>query len=112
MGDRGNILIKSNGEQVCLYSHWSGGELGETLSRALIRGKSRLDDFQYITRIIFCEMIKGRESELIDFGISQDIHDGNNKVITFDVDKGTVNGVPVSSFIKNVESLKDWNKNA
>ena len=57
MGDRGNIIIKTKDEQVCLYSHWGGFDIEGTLAKALRRGESRLTDFQYINRIIFCEML-------------------------------------------------------
>ena len=91
MGDRANIVIKSDGEQVCLYTHWGGSSIEGALCKALVRGKSRWDDFQYLTRIIFCEMIKGDGfDELTGFGISQDVHDGAHRVITVDVDQRTV----------------------
>lgn len=90
MGDRANILIKSEGEQVCLYSHHGGTELPDTLRAAMLRGKERLTDPQYLARIIFCEMVRGREMDSTGFGISQTIHDGGDRVIVLDVDAQTV----------------------
>lgn len=90
MGDRANIVIKSDGEQVCLYTHSNGTVLPETLRAAMLRGKDRLDDPQYLARIIFCEMVKGYEMDTTGFGISQTIHDGGDKVITLDVDAQTM----------------------
>lgn len=70
MGDRRNVLIEyENGLSVVLYTHWGGSELGETLARALVRGRSRWDDTTYLTRIVSCEMVKGSENELTGFGI-------------------------------------------
>ena len=90
MGDRANVVIKSGGEQVCLYTHWNGSELPETVKKALIRGISRRDDFQYLTRIIFCEMVSGSIMETTGFGITQTIGDGGNRVLTVNCDDGTI----------------------
>lgn len=90
MGDRANVVLKENDEQVCLYTHWDGTELPETVRRALVRGKSRWDDFQYLGRIVFCEMVKGREMELTGYGLSAVPHDGENRVIEIDVGAQTV----------------------
>lgn len=87
MGDRANIVIKSNGEQVCLYTHWDGCGISGVLCKAMVRGKERWDDFQYLTRIIFCDMVSGREEGLTGYGISQNIHGGDSNVITVDMDK-------------------------
>lgn len=90
MGDRANIVIKTNGEQVCLYSHWRGSDLPNTLRVAMVRGKDRWNDAPYLARIIFCEMVKGNERETTGFGISQSIGDGCDRVLTLDVDTQTV----------------------
>ncbi len=90
MGDRANVVIKGDEEQVCLYTHWHGYELPAILQSALKRGKERIDNFQYLNRIIFCDMIKGHEEKLTGFGITQNVHDGGTQVITLDMDKKTV----------------------
>lgn len=91
MGDRANIVVKQADEQVCLYAHWAGSELPATLQKALQRGKERWDDFQYLTRIIFCEMVPARYlAELTGYGITQVPHDGDDRVITVDVAAQTV----------------------
>jgi len=87
MGDRANIVVTSGDEQVCLYSHWAGSDLPVILKAALIRGEGRHDDFLYLTRIIFCEMIQKHLMETTGFGISQVPHDGGDRIITFDFDK-------------------------
>lgn len=98
MGDRANILVKSNNEQVCLYTHWDGYKIEEVLKAALIRGKERHSDFPYITRIIFSEMIKDSLMEVTGYGISQYPPDGF--VLEVDVDEKTVNGVSFEDFCK------------
>ncbi len=99
MGDRANVLIKYGNERVCFFTHWNGSELPEVVRRALARGTSRWDDFQYLTRIIFCEMIKDDVMGLLGYGISQKPHDGEERIVTIDLNAGTVNvtgGDPVS----------------
>lgn len=87
MGDRGNIVMENGKERVYLYAHWTGTELPEVLRRALERGKERWDDPPYLTRIIFCEMLKtsGKEAldELTGFGIWTAMQDfsHNNLVV-------------------------------
>jgi len=90
MGDRANIVVKSSNEQVCLYTHWNGSNVSETLKDALIRGKDRWDDFQYLTRIIFCEMIRDDWQSTTGFGITQNIYDGDDNVIYVDVDQSII----------------------
>jgi len=102
MGNRANVLIKQGAEQVCLYTHWNGDDLPRTLQNAFIRGESRLNDFQYLTRIVFCEMLAGTNpGSLTGYGISQVPHDGNDHIITVNVDAQTVqiNAKPSLSFI-------------
>src|SRR3990167_4137528 len=90
MGDRANIIIKETDEQVCLYTHWRGSDLHHILHSALVRGKDRWDDFQYLTRIIFCEMIKNDILGNTGYGITQKVHDGENHVLVIDVVAQTV----------------------
>lgn len=85
MGDRANVLIKDHGSSVYLYTHWSGTELPQTVAKALARNE-RWDDGQYLARIIFCEMVKGQESEPTGYGISSVCGDGDDRIVTVDVD--------------------------
>lgn len=95
MGARANIRVRQQyrengaGEFVYLYSHWGGEELAVELKRALAR-KQRWDDGPYLTRIIFCEMVKGKESSETGFGISTSECDNNYNIITVDPGKGEV----------------------
>lgn len=68
MGDRGTIFIVDTGIFLC--THWTGSELPKILRDALKRGQSRWNDPAYLTRIIFCEMIRGDNEGTTGFGIS------------------------------------------
>ena len=91
MGNRGQVAIKGQGKgRVYLYTHWSGGELIDTVRRAMAR-RVRWEDAEYLTRIIFCEMVKGNETAETGFGIGLSKHgDSNNPLIVVDVATQTV----------------------
>ncbi len=90
MGDRANVIIKCEGDQVVLYTHWMGTELPVTLQTALKRGQDRLNDFQYINRVIFNQMTLGAEMETTGYGISTVVCDNEHELIYFDVDAQTI----------------------
>ena len=82
MGDRGQIFVKDVG--VYLYTHWSGYELRQILKKSLERGKDRWDDPEYLSRIIFDDMINGDKGET-GYGIGNTLHtDLDNPLITVD----------------------------
>lgn len=89
MGDRANVKVVDFDSTVFLYTHWSGSELPTVLQAALKRGRERWDDGQYLTRIIFCEMI-GKDSGLTGYGISSVVGDGDDHIITVNIQKQTV----------------------
>ena len=88
MGDRGNIIVKDNGSEVYLYTHWSGSDLPEVVQKSLQRGRDRWNDGQYLARILFCDMLDG-DKGTTGFGISSVIGDGGTD-ITVNVDEQTV----------------------
>ena len=90
MGDRANIKIEAEDEEpIFLYTHWNGYCLPETLQGALAR-KERWDDSQYLTRIIFSEMIKADILDEGGYGISTIVHDGDDRIITVNCADQTV----------------------
>lgn len=106
MGDRANVFVKESG--VNLYTHWGGSELPMKVRDALAK-KWRWDDPVYLTRIIFCEMVKGHEREETGFGISTEAPDNEHPIITVSTDAQTVSfedesGLghewPFSSYVK------------
>lgn len=102
MGDRGNIVV-SDGEAgaVVLYTHWDGSRIEHIARAALARGQ-RWDDAPYLTRIIFCEMVKGAEAQESGYGISVWPHlpDNQHPVLVIDVPGqrvGTTSGDDLSA---------------
>lgn len=89
MGDRANVKIVDGESTVYLYTHWTGTELPVTLQKALFRGQERWQDGSYLTRIIFSEMTEGHEDGLTGFGISSVLGDGDDRIITINVDDQT-----------------------
>jgi hypothetical protein len=111
MGNRANIIILSGDEQVCLYTHWGREDLPHTLRNALIRGRERWGDYQYLTRIIFCEMIPpNARLTLTGYGITQEVHDGRDSVISALVDSQEViiGDRPPMSFSDYIASSVGW----
>jgi hypothetical protein len=89
MGDRANVKIVDRESTVFLYTHNRGTDLPVILKTALIRGQQRWDDGQYLARIIFCEMIDGNLDGLTGFGISSVIGDGDDRVLTINIQDQT-----------------------
>jgi hypothetical protein len=106
MGDRGNVQVKETASDngVFFYTHWSGSELPKIVAHALDRGKGRWGDTPYLSRIIFCEMVKGQEAGETGYGISTQECDQNHPLIV--VDDGarvvSIDGevLPYSEFIE------------
>lgn len=101
MSDKAYIVVKGAGSKVYLYSHNKGYLLPMILKSALIRGqKERWNDTQYLSRIIFCEMVKDDVLGTAGYGISSIMFDNEHTTIDVDVDKQTIHisGKPVSFF--------------
>lgn len=81
MGDRANVRVNDGDNKVYLYTHWSGSDLPAILQAALKRGKGRWDDTQYLTRVIFCEMVKDDILGDTGYGISVSLGDGGDRVL-------------------------------
>jgi hypothetical protein len=91
MGDRGNFVMKqADGNKIYFYTHWSGNNLPFILREALIRGRDRWDDEPYLARIIFCELVKGREMDTTGYGISTYECDNEHPHFIIDSSKQTV----------------------
>ena len=91
MGDRGNIVVRdTDGKDVVLYAHWTGGDLAAVARRALAR-EWRWTDESYLARIIFCEMVKGHEGGETGFGIGRSTAgDREHPVVLVDVESQCV----------------------
>ena len=90
MGDRSNIYVTGDSFGVYLYGHYMGPEYISILASALKRGVSRWDDPSYLTRIIFCEMIKDDVDGTTGFGISSKLEDNEYPILMVDCDTQTV----------------------
>jgi len=88
MGDRAQVFMKK--EKVYLYTHWGSYELLKTVQNAMMRGKERWDDPEYLARIIFCEMLGDDTKGLTGLGIGGDKHNDINRLITVDTENEEV----------------------
>jgi len=99
MGDRGQVRIvkgKSVPDEydhdIFLYTHWGSHKLDSDVRIALLRAKKdgRLDDAEYLSRIVFCQMV-GQDTEgTTGYGISCSEHGDINLLITIDLDQNKV----------------------
>jgi hypothetical protein len=76
MGERGNIVV----DGIWLYTHWSGDNIKVILQNAL-KKKWRWQDSAYLTRIIFCEMIKDDIEGETGYGISLHMCDNEYPIL-------------------------------
>lgn len=91
MGDRAQVHIVANKDKeythdVWLYTHWGGTGLIEVVAHAISRGE-RWQDSEYLTRIIFSEMIERDIHGSMGYGIGNHQHGDVYRVITVDVDE-------------------------
>jgi len=102
MGSRRNIkLIYELDTKLFFYTHWDGEELESVLKNALIRGKTRWDDKDYLARIIFSEMIKDDIEGTTGYGIAPYECDPQYETIVVNLEKQTVNNLSFEEFINN-----------
>lgn len=113
MGDRGNIYIKQHNSElvgesgIYLYSHWGGCAMNRTLQTALGH-KKRWDDESYLTRLIFCEMIKDEDyGEDVGFGISTYPGDNEHPLLAVDCKKQTIS-MQKFPYVASETPMKIW----
>ena len=97
---------------IYLYQHYDGYGLFEIVSNAIKRGKSRWNDPEYLTRIIFSEMLMSGSyddhnalNDTIGYGIGTSEHGDIDYLVTVNIDDQTiqVNNDPSVTF-KEVNS--------
>jgi hypothetical protein len=112
MGARTQILIEDTG--VYLYSHWGANTIIEDMKKILSTDKaqSRINDPEYLSRIIFSELIKDDIDGECNFGISTEEHGDTeilfivncdkNYITVLDEYKNTIiiNKLPIDEFIE------------
>lgn len=88
MGDRAQVLMENSG--VYLYTHWGGSGLLENVKTAIAR-KQRWTDEDYLTRIIFEQMVGEEQGSETGFGIGTKEHgDIEHPIIIINVEKQLV----------------------
>lgn len=90
MGERANIVMKTGDSRIYFYTHWDGYELPSIAQEGLRAGKPRWQDAPYLSRIIFCHLVKGDEMEETGYGISMGICDNSFPLLVIDTDKQQV----------------------
>lgn len=90
MGTRAQCKIKDTG--VYLYQHCNGYDLMDKVVSAVNGdvGKHRQDDPEYLTRIIFCNMIKDDVDGETGYGIGVEQHGDIEYLVTVDCEKKTI----------------------
>jgi|SRR5690349_8519713 len=111
MGDRANIVIEADKNMfphpVFFYTHWSGYKIMPTLKAALIRGKERWDDAQYLSRVIFCELVGNDSGGVTGFGITTKIGDGGGNLLCVNMEEKKVRERSSREDIK-APIIKEW----
>ena len=93
MGMRRNIALNYGGpRRIYLYTHWGAEHLEDTLRDALVRGRSRWADPEYLARIIFSEMIKDEVLDTTGYGLAPHVMDDEFPTIEVDLRNQAVGG--------------------
>lgn len=103
MGDRGQVKVLPAHENeyedpVFLYTHGRAHELADKVREAVARGSSRWSDYEYLARVIFCEMVRDDLEGTTNYGIGTHEHGDVWRVVEVDcaeeevrvIDHGTV----------------------
>ena len=85
--------------KIYFYTHWGAEHLEDVLRAALVRGRSRWGDPDYLARIIFSEMIQREVLETTGYGIAPYECDPEFPTVEVNLVRRTVNGVPYEEFI-------------
>ena len=88
MGTRAQVLIEDT--KVYLYQHWSGNRLLDTVVESMKKCSDRWDDPEYLTRIIFCDMVRYDLDGHTGYGIGNSQHGDIEYLVKVDCKKKTV----------------------
>lgn len=92
MGAKGNVIIPQElvPVDVYLYTHDEGHNLDQTVARALAR-RERWRDQEYLTRIIFSEMIRDHVGDETGYGIGAGVvTEGDDRIVVVNTMKQEV----------------------
>lgn len=107
MGDRVDIALyeSESSAPVVLYSHWDGWQAPELIAKALDRGRSRWDDYSYLTRIIVSQFLKQNIEGLTGYGLSTGVGAGDSVIqIRLWLQTVVVDGIEYSY----EETIEEW----
>ena len=102
MGDRGQVeIIGTYGSEhsIYMYTHWGATHLENVVADAMVRGKGRWSDDEYLNRIIFSEMIKDDVMSDTGYGIGLALHGDTWKLVVVNHTDQTV-GIKVVNYDK------------
>jgi hypothetical protein len=90
MATRSQVFIKDTG--VYLYQHYDGDGLMQIVCDAVNSdvGRDRQSDPEYLTRIIFCAMLKNSMDGSTGYGIGTEKHGDIVFLVTVDCKKRTI----------------------
>lgn len=83
------LISSSFSTPIYLYQHYDGDNLYKTVCNAISR-KARWDDPEYLTRIIFSEMIKDHIDDTTGYGIGTSQHGDIEYLVEVDIDNQTI----------------------
>lgn len=108
MGERAQVKMVSKDEEcpIYLYSHYDGSNLINVVKSAILK-QWRWDDFSYLTRIIFCEMVKDDINGEVGYGIDTSEHGDIEYLVTVDVDKQIIINTDVYDKYTEVMTFQD-----
>jgi len=115
MSTRSQVKIISDDFNVpiYLYQHCDGYALYKIVKNAIVRGKDRWNDPEYLARIIFSEMIKDSIMDDIGYGIGTSEHGDIEYLVTVNIDNQTIkenNKKPIKFIDVKVTSEEDLYK--
>jgi hypothetical protein len=91
VGNRADLYVhEGDAPGVYLYTHWDAESLPQVVHRGMVsrNARNRWNDAPYLTRILFEELIRGRERQETGYGISAQRSDG--RLVKVDVAARTV----------------------
>ena len=83
------LISSSFSTPIYLYQHYDGYGLYKIVNNAISR-KARWDDPEYLTRIIFSEMIKNHIDDTTGYGIGTSQHGDIEYLVEVDIDNQTI----------------------
>jgi hypothetical protein len=90
MGDRVQVhIVEGDRHNIWLYGHWSGDRIISDVRRALAK-RWRWRDSEYLTRIIFDEMVGDSQGGELSYGIGNSQHGDVYRIVEVDCGKQKV----------------------